>query len=341
MYYAVPFLISFSSSLVFTFIVKKIALANNITDKPTAKRKIHKKPVPLLGGVSLFISFFVSAGVLFFLGYFTRGDIPPALILSLFIGALIIIVGGVIDDAVSLPPKFQIIFPIVSILPLLIAGVRVIFVTNPFGGVIEVNSLFSVVITFGWLLGMMYTTKLLDGLDGLLTGVGFIGSLIIFIVSLFWNQPFSSTSVLSIIFSGILLGFLFFNFHPAKIFLGEGGSLFVGYMLGLLSIISGSKIATTLLIMGLPIIDVFWVIFRRFQSNISITTSGTDHFHFQLLKRGMSHRTAVVFLYSIALFFGMLSLFLKTPGKIIALFLLLITAIFLLFWYYPKNREKQ
>ena len=170
---------------------------------------------------------------------------------------------GVVDDKYGLKPHESIWGPILAAVCILMAGIRVGTITNPFGGLITFVGWIGIVVTFLWLVGMMYTTKFLDGLDGLVSGIGGIGGLIIFFLSItaISNQP--ETALISIIFAASCIGFLVFNFNPAKIFLGEGGSLFIGFMLGSLAIVSGGKIATTLLILGIPLLDAVWVVLRR------------------------------------------------------------------------------
>jgi len=172
---------------------------------------------------------------------------------------------------------------------------------------------------------MIYTTKFLDGLDGLVSGVTVIGSIILFCVSLFWDVDQSGTSVLCLILAGSTLGFLLFNFYPARIFLGEGGSTFLGFMLGVLAIISGAKIATALLIMGIPILDVVWVIIRRlFNERHSAFLGDKKHLHFRLLDIGLNQRQVVLLLYLLTLIFGSIALFQDTIGKIVAFIVLII-----------------
>ena len=160
-------------------------------------------------------------------------------------------------------------------------------------------------------------------------GVTAIGALVIFTVSLYWDVPSSGTSVLALILAGACLGFLIYNWHPAKIFLGEGGSVFCGFMLGVLAIISGSKIATALLIMGIPILDVIWVIIRRLWQGRSPVSADRKHLHFRLLDIGLSQRQAVIFLYFLTAAFGVTSLFLRSRGKLIALAVLAGIMVFL------------
>ena len=169
-----------------------------------------------------------------------------------------------------------------------------------------------------------------------------IAAIIIFALSLTNDVAQPETALLSIIFAGALAGFLIFSFHPARIFLGEGGSTFIGFILGVLAIISGAKIATALLIMGVPLLDVAWVIIRRvFKEKRSPFWADKKHLHFRLLDMGLSHRQAVTFLYVVTGMFGITSLFLSTKGKLIALVVLSIVmvllALFLVWIYKRKN----
>lgn len=323
MTYLYPIIASFFVSLLLTkttiFLAKKI----NVLDVPT-QRKIHNKPIPLLGGVAVFLSFFFVSLAYWLLGYITDLKISNIEVAAIWAGGLVIIIGGALDDKYNLSPAKQIIFPIIAALIAVFSGIGIHYVTNPLGGIINIMAFAAPVLGFLWLLGMMYTTKFLDGLDGLVSGITTIGAIIIFIVSLYWDVPQSGTSVLSLILAGSCLGFLVFNWHPAKIFLGEGGSIFCGFMLGILAIISGSKIATALLIMGIPILDVLWVIVRRFISHKSIIRADKIHIHFRFLSVGFSQRQTTLLLYGITILFGVTSLLLNTKGKIAALIGLLL-----------------
>ena len=171
---------------------------------------------------------------------------------------------------------------------------------------------------------------LLDGLDGLVSGVTIIGSLIIFAIAMSTNVAQYNTALIAMILAGAFAGFLIFNWHPARIFLGEGGSLCAGLMLGVLAIISGSKVATTLLIMGIPILDVVWVIARRTLAGQNpFKFADKKHLHFRLLDVGFSHRQAVVFYLILTALFGGFAVFLQTFGKLIALLILLIVMLIL------------
>jgi UDP-GlcNAc:undecaprenyl-phosphate GlcNAc-1-phosphate transferase len=329
--------------------VRRLARKFKVLDWPEiGGRKIHQLPVPLLGGLAIFLTFSL---VLFFV-YFSFFwpvqkisffEILPAKlnlvtlkqILGLLVAGLFLMIGGFLDDKYHLKPKQQIIWPILACLAVIVSGIGIHYINNPLGSgywhfdqwKIEIFRISGVpfhftpwadIFTFVWLMVFMYATKLLDGLDGLVSGMSVIGGLVIVGLCLLTQFYQPDVAILAIIFAGASLGFLFFNFHPAKIFLGEGGSLFAGFMLGSLAIISGGKIATAFLILSIPILDVFWVMMRRiFVDRQSPFLAGKEHLHFKLLNVGFSHRGAVAFLWFIALISGGVAIFLRTQGKII------------------------
>jgi len=324
MFYLLPFSLSFILAVIITPLVKIFAQRQKIFDYPYFnQRKIHSRPIPQLGGVAIFLAFSITTILFWYTRIVIDSKICDNYILFIIIASLVLVLGGFLDDKYNLKPGKQIIFPVIATILILIVGIKISYITNPLGGVINFIPLVSIPLTFLWLTGMMYTTKFLDGLDGLTTGITAIGAIIIFIVSLFWDVPNSGTSVLALILAGSALGFLIYNWHPAKIFLGEGGSVLTGFLLGVLAIISGSKVATTLLVMGIPILDVLWVILRRsFWEKKLPFKADRKHLHFRLLDIGFSHRQAVLFLYFLAILFGATSLFLHTKGKILALVIL-------------------
>ncbi|MFH1111559.1 MAG: MraY family glycosyltransferase [Patescibacteria group bacterium] len=350
-------------SLCFTYLVKKWAEKRKLLDYPS-ERKLHSRPTPLGGGLAIFLSFTIIVWVAaFFSDQLIGKDISFRQLGAVTLAALLIMIGGYLDDNKHLSPIKQFIWPALAVIVVIIGGIGVKYVSHPlgegllyldsikieiirFGGVPYYFTLWADLFTFLWILGMMYTTKLLDGLDGLVPGVGLIGSLIIFSLTQtpMWHQP--PIGALAIILAGACLGFLIWNWHPAKIFLGEGGSLYIGFILGVLAIISGGKIATALLIMGIPILDVIWVILRRlFWDKKKITEADRKHLHFRLLDVGLSHRQSVLFLYFLTAAFGVASLFLKTQGKILALIILglvmLMLAMGVALIYWRKNKKGQ
>lgn len=339
MKYALSLLISCTLSLVITPCVIFFAKKLHVIDYPDFRRKRHQKPTPLLGGLAIFFAFIISLFIIFMFGYLGADESFHKFVLAVLAGGSFIMIGGYLDDAYHLKPYQQIIFPLMAAFTALISGIYIESVTHPLGGVIKIIPLWGIPLSFVWIMGMMYTTKFLDGLDGLVSGVSIIASLIIFVVSLFWDANFSATSYMALLLAGSALGFLIYNFYPAKIFLGEGGSIFLGYMLALLSIVSGSKIATTFLLLGLPIIDTIWVIFHRLRQGQSVATSDRKHFHFSLLASGFDQRKAVFIIYATMLVFGISSLFLNTKGKIIAIAALAVTSFFLIQKFYAKRER--
>lgn len=359
MEYLPALFIVFILSVILTLLVKIIALKLGIIDRPTLPRKIHKRSIPLLGGLAIFFSFtIVFVYYSFFTDLIIKDFIAEKYVWGIIIASAIVILGGILDDKYNLKPKQQIIFPILAVLVIIASGIGIDHIRNPFGGVIRFDqwefvlfyfqkvpyklTLLADIFTFLWLMGMMYTTKLLDGLDGLVSGITVIGSVIVFAIAMSTNVAQPNTGLIAVILAGAFAGFLLFNWHPAGIFLGEGGSLYAGLMLGVLAIISGSKVATTLLIMGIPILDVIWVITRRSLAGKNpFKFSDKKHLHFRLLDVGFTHRQAVVFYLVLTALFGGFAIFLQTFGKLIALLILLIVmvvlAISLVFIYKKKN----
>lgn len=339
------FFITFLLSIFFTFIFGQSASKLGIVDKPkTEKRKIHKIKIPYGGGLAIFFSFFIIIFLLYNFSDLLDPGVGLKQLMALFIGGLVLMVGGLMDDKYNLSPGKQIIFPILASLVVLLLGIAPNFLTNPMGGVFDLNSLsigfltLSDFVVFFWLMGMMYTTKFLDGLDGLVTGIVMIGALVIFFLCLQdqWYQP--DIALLTIIFVGAMAGFLVFNFHPAKIFLGEGGSLFTGFILGCLAIISGSKIATTLLVVGVPMLDVGRVIIRRWQKKKPIYKGDSEHLHFRLLQSGLTQVQVVLFMYSISFLFGIITLFLQSKQKMVALLFLFVLMMMVGIWFSKKEK---
>ncbi|MCB9798619.1 undecaprenyl/decaprenyl-phosphate alpha-N-acetylglucosaminyl 1-phosphate transferase [Candidatus Nomurabacteria bacterium] len=343
---------AFTLSFFCTFCTIWIMQKFQIVDKPkTDERKRHKKTTPLGGGIAIFVSFFVMM-LLATKDGFLGQEIGIRSMWGMFLGGCILMLGGIVDDKYNLPAKYQIIAPIFAALTILWFGIGPHQITNPWGGVVDLSGitisvgalgnivLFADILVFAWLMGMMFTTKFLDGLDGLVSGVVIIGAGVLFFLSRQpeWYQ--SEMAMISIIFAGAVLGFLVFNFHPAKIFLGEGGSLFLGFVLGCLAILSGGKIATTLLVVGVPALDVLRVIIRRFQKQKSIFVGDREHLHYLLVDMGFGHRQTVYLLYGISLLLGMSALFLQSRQKLLALVLIFVLMLLIGVWFSAKDKEK-
>ncbi|MFA5020644.1 MAG: MraY family glycosyltransferase [Patescibacteria group bacterium] len=312
---------SLALSAVLVPLVRFLALRWQIVDRPeAAARKVHIFPTPLLGGWVIFLSVFIMIGIIRYFNLADFSAIPLKLFLGVILAAVIIIIGGTLDDKYNLQPYEQIIFPLAAVIVVLSSGLNIGFVTNPFGGlgeVIYISHWLGLALTAAWLLGLMYTTKFLDGLDGLVSGIAAIASLFIFLASLRWDIPLSATGVWSLVLLGAALGFLIFNWQPAKIFLGEGGSILIGFLLAILSIITGSKITTTLLVLGIPALDVIWVIIQRLRAGQSPFSGDRSHLHYRLMALGLSKKQVVWLLYLVALIFGLLGFISSSFDKMI------------------------
>ncbi|OGH68443.1 MAG: hypothetical protein A3I29_02070 [Candidatus Magasanikbacteria bacterium RIFCSPLOWO2_02_FULL_44_11] len=325
-------------SAVLTCLVMMFAKRRGILDRPDQARKKHTHPVPLLGGAALFIGFWAIVGYLVYHPIFGI-ELLRTKLFAAFLGSSILFIVGIFDDVYTLSTRLRFLVIAFAALVTVLGGLGLEKITNPLGGVISLEQ-GKIVTVFGsffiladglvflWLLSMMFTTKLLDGLDGLATGVVFIGSLIVFFMTTMTKFYQPNVALVSLIFAGTCLGFLFFNFSPAKIFLGESGSLFIGFMLGVLAVIAGSKVATAFLVLAIPILDVARVVYLRLKQGQSIFRGDRNHLHFTLVDGGLSERKVVLLFYVCALVFGLAALFLQSMGKVIALAVIFVGLLF-------------
>lgn len=349
MIFVISFTASLILSLVFTWTAKRLASKYRILDVPDTdpERKVHKKPKPLLGGLGIILTFNISTAFFYFTQPLLNDNIPLASMLAIWIGSLILALGGFLDDTKNLKPIKQFIFPVLAVIAVILSGMGVPHITNPFGGRIFLHGptigtvgLLSAVFVFMWVLGMIYTTKFLDGLDGLAGTISFVASLTLFALSFTPQVMQDYTALLSAILAGSILGFLIFNWYPAKVFLGEGGSTFLGFILGILAIIAGGKVATAFLVMGVPILDVAWVILRRVFTGKSPFKADRLHLHFRLLDLGLNHAQIVVIFVIFSTVFGSTAVLLQSFGKFISV--LILFGVMLLFGlavvYLSRNR---
>lgn len=324
MFYLYLFIAAAALTALLTLLIRKLAGFLGVLDYPDTgqpgQRKIHARAIPLLGGLAIFIAYF--SLLFYFSDRFLAGDLNFHHLAGFFLGALVLMIGGFLDDKYKLKPHWQFLFPLAAIAALIAGGVEISKLSNPFGGYFSLDNFFwlSAVLIAFWLLGMMYTTKLLDGVDGLVSGVSVIGGLVIFLFTLTTRYYQPDIALAAWLLAATSFGFLIFNFHPAKIFLGEGGSLLLGYILGVLAIISGSKIAIALLIMGIPILDLAWTIIRRLaRGKNPFRFADRQHLHHRLLDSGLNQKQTVLVFYILALVFGLSGLFLQSRGKLWAL----------------------
>lgn len=317
------FLLAFFVSLALTAFVRAVAGRLRIVDRPDGERKLHTKPVPLLGGVAIFVCFWGLVGYFLLFRPTTLGlNLLTNQLAASFVASFIILLVGIADDIKPTPALFRLILTAVAVLFAVTSGLELAKITNPFGGTVFLSSFLGGLFIFCWLMGAMYTIKITDGIDGLSAGIVTIGALMIFAFTstkLFF-QP--NVGLIALLFAGSCLGFLVFNFHPASIFLGESGSLFIGFMLGVLAVISGGKVAVALLVMAIPALDLARVLFIRLKFKKSPFAGDRLHLHYELLQRGWSERKVVFVFYGIALLGGAAALFLQSTQKFALLFIL-------------------
>ena len=348
MFIFLSFLAAVVGALLLTPLVKTYALSHNIVDNPLIEsdRRMHTQPTALLGGLAVWLSITLLLVLLILINpsFIVGSYLKFKYIIGIIIASMVLMVGGYLDDRYHLRPSISIWFPIIAALVIIASGAGINFVTRPWGGVWRLDgwkiellrihglpyyfNVWADLLAFCWLMGMMYTTKLLDGLDGLTSGVSSIGALTLTALSLtaVVHQP--DTARVSAIVAGAFLGFLYYNWFPARIFLGEGGSLLAGFMLGVLAIVAGGKIATTFLVIGLPAFDVAWVVLRRlFWDKVSLARADRQHLHFRLLDIGLTPKQTVWFFWSVSAVLGMLALVLQTRGKFLAILFLVVVSI--------------
>ncbi|HDD64970.1 MAG TPA: undecaprenyl/decaprenyl-phosphate alpha-N-acetylglucosaminyl 1-phosphate transferase [Firmicutes bacterium] len=319
--YLLIFIFSFFLSFFLTILFKKIAYLANIFDYPSP-RKIHKKPIPLLGGAAIFLSFSITIllGIIAvkfnFVPEFLKIHIPgikkvSSKIYAILAGGLLVVGFGLFDDIFGLKPYQKLALQIISSILIFSAGIRITLLIP--------NFLFSFIITICWLIFMMNSFNLLDNMDGLSAGIAFICGLILFIFSFKMGQFFISTIL--VVFLGSVAGFLKHNFPPATIFMGECGSSFIGFSLGVIAILltfykydaqkSFLPIFTPLIVFSVPFFDTLSVIWIRKRKKLPIFKADKNHLSHRLVNLGMTNKQSVIFIYFLTLCTGMGALLLS------------------------------
>lgn len=353
MNFILTFLISFAISMAMYPLAERLAFFSNAISVPIKDRHIHTKPIPLLGGLSI-IAGFTAAILLNFI--FNNSFMANKELLGLMAGIIIIVVMGLMDDIKELKPIFKIIFQVAAaVTAVIISGSRIEFFTNPnaLTSVILLNPVFSFIVTIFWIVALTNAFNLVDGLDGLAAGTGAICAVTLFIVSLIRPDAEmlgSYAAIVTIALAGAALGFLPFNFNPAKIFMGESGSAFIGFTLAMISMQGTLKAYTALSVFipvvafGLPILDAALAFFRRSLKGKPFYQGDRQHIHHKLTDDlGFSHKTTVLILYTASIFLGIMSIIMAGSGMKNIWILLIAMAIVLIavisFIYKPKKRH--
>lgn len=330
MAFALIFAASFVLSLLLTPIAGRLGWRWGLVAIPDARRH-HVGIVPRSGGIALYLSF---ALALLLIAALPEAWMPPApqgrdpneitRLAGVFFGTTFIAIVGLIDDRRELSSRTLFLCHVVAAIIAVAFLVFIEVVNDPFTDQqVWIPWPLPFFITIFWIAGMISTVNFLDGLDGLAAGVTIITSLIL-TVHMIREQQYSA-ALLPLALLGSTLGFLPYNLHPARIFMG-GGAYVVGYALGTLSIIAGARVATILLVMGIPIIDVAWQIYSRWRGRRAIGQGDRGHLHYRLLKLGLSQRQIVALYCFLAALFGVLALLISS--RLYKLYMLLILGVF-------------
>ncbi len=335
-------------SLILTPAARKLAIAVGAIDVPDI-RKVHKAPIPRMGGLAVAMSFFISAGIIFVLfpSMCPKGLRVLPHLLMLLDSMVAVLFIGICDDIWTLKPGQKFAVQAFAGTLVYLAGYKITSITNPFGAGLLNFGILGFPITVLWVVGITNAFNLIDGLDGLAAGVAFISGLTILGIAIL--NGYLDTAVFAALLIGSVLGFLKYNFNPARIFLGDSGSLFLGFMLSVISIRSSIKgtaafsIIVALLALGLPVMDTLLAMARRFVRSMVDENSGSlkrklhslflpdrRHIHHQLLASGLSHRNSVLILYIISSAFGLCA-FLVTASSLSALLVLSLAAVAIIF----------
>jgi UDP-GlcNAc:undecaprenyl-phosphate/decaprenyl-phosphate GlcNAc-1-phosphate transferase len=317
------FLLAALISLVVTPVIRRFLRGHGILDHPN-DRRVNRRPLPRGGGIAVVIAFVavVSPLTLFASSIPWMPDqrgVSSLQLIGLIGGGICAAVIGFVDDLLDLRARWQLLGQIALAILAVATGITIGVLSNPFAsGPIAFAYPFAVLFTILWIVGMINSINFIDGLDGLSSGIALIAALTLGILSLGpeIQQPF--LAILCFAFAGALLGFLRWNFFPAIVFQGTAGVMFVGYTLAVLSILGTAKVVVALLVLGVPIIDSFWVIVRRLSGGRSPFSPDRGHIHHRLLDLGLSHRATVLLIYGICATLGVVSLLVSAATGVYA-----------------------
>lgn len=317
-------LASFVLTVLLLLLALKLFPKFGLMDRPH-KYGLKRNPIPYYGGLVIFVAFIICV--------FGFVPLSKDLFGVLFAGALLVLV-SFLDDKYGLSPFLRLGVQILVGVIVVFSGVGIHSISNPLGTAFSLDALvwnfsagdyvftisvWSALFTVFWIVLLVNSMNFLDGLNGLSSGVACVASLFLFLLSIrsgFHHVDQTVFSMLAIILFGITLSFVFFDFYPAKILMGDTGSTFLGFMLGVLAIFAGGKVATVFLLMGVPILDAFWVVLRRLKNKKMPWRGDLLHLHHRLKDTGLSERQAVLLVYFLTFAFGMMALVSGTWQKL-------------------------
>ena len=333
--YIAAFACAFGVSLFATPLAKTISIKYNIIDQPKL-RGLHKKPIPRMGGIAIVTGFLITMAIL--------SPFLPALrskqFLGFIAGAIIIAIVGIVDDKFNIKPKTKLAFQIIAALIVVFTDTRINIITFPWLSVYV--DAFNAPITLFWIIGVTNAVNLIDGVDGLAAGVSSICSIVLLVVCILSGNELAV--VLTAALAGSCLGFLPRNFSPAEIFMGDSGALFLGFVLAVSSIMGVFKsyailsVVVALFSLALPIFDTTFAMFRRALKGKSIMEADRGHLHHRLIDAGLSHKRAVIVLYSISAFCGILAILISIEDIRALIITGIFTIVMLLMIYVYRKR---
>ncbi|GIP21782.1 glycosyltransferase family 4 protein [Paenibacillus sp. J22TS3] len=312
MIYIIGFIAALVLALGLTPLVKKFAIKAGVVDVPNA-RKVHTRVMPRLGGLGIYLSFVIGlVALLPFIpdSYISSRDLD--FVGAFLVGGTMIVLLGALDDRFDLSAKLKLVVQIATACVVVFGfDIKIEFANIPFHTYSSVETWISIPFTILWIVGVTNAINLIDGLDGLAAGVSAIAIGTIAVMAFIMGNEI--TAFLCLLLLGSILGFLYFNFHPAKIFMGDSGALFLGFSLALLSLLGFKQVAivsflTPLILIGVPLSDTMFAIVRRWMQKKPIFSPDKGHLHHCLRELGFSHRQTVLIIYGIAAFFGVLAI---------------------------------
>ena len=340
---AIAFLLAFIVTFVATPYTIKIAKKIGAVDIPKDKRRMHNKSIPRFGGPAVIAGFIVS--VIYLIIMMTMENTIDLFgeeqygmkLLGMLLGTLVLSAVCVVDDTKTIKPLVKLLAQVVAAIIVVAFGVRIDEIALPFINAPQMNEVFSIGITILWIVGVTNAINLIDGLDGLSSGISVISSVSLLIIFVLNGSPIISIVLIAAL-AGALVGFLPFNFSPAKTFIGDTGSNFIGFSLSIISILGMAKTYTAAVIvlpviaLGLPIFDTLWAIIRRLIKGKSIKAifkADKGHLHHRLLRKGYNQKQAVLIMYGISAMFGIFAVILIDSGiwKALSFLLMVIVAL--------------
>jgi len=321
--------ISLGISYLLTPVMRRVALTTGIVSRP-GRRRVHAKSIPYLGGLAIYFAFLITTLVICYINQQFRLEFCQKLT-GLIIGSTLIVILGLWDDIKDIKPLTKLIGQVMVALILFGYGFRIELVTNPLNGAeLAMPLLLSLILTIGWVLALINAMNLIDGLDGLAVGITFIVCGALFFIALYLNNYLNA--FLLVILAGSTLGFLRYNFHPAKIFMGDSGSMFLGLILASIALIRSqhkSAVAAVLLVpitaLAIPIYDTSIAAIRRLLKKGSVFKADKKHLHHRLLSTGLKQSQIVLFIYLVTLYLGIFAfLFVLIPNEYALVLLVLL-----------------